>query len=133
MSAEKGVSQMKAKQFVRIIAGLFAILFPIVIVILVAFRVVSPFFNGSTMIVFNKISEVSLYSLTGLLFLNFIGSMVKGKLKKIFESITLSLVYLLLGLTIISVNVHVVVWSFAVSLTTFLTIYSVLDIPPPTK
>ncbi len=112
---------------------LLIVLFPFTILILLSFGIINSHFSDDTMHTFSRISEISLYCLSIVLFINFVLSKKKGKYKALFEKLTLSSVYLLLGLTIISVNVPIYIWSIAVSLTVILMLYSIIDIFPRNK
>lgn len=103
------------------------------VIILNLTKVISLYFSTETMNLFSSISEISLYILVCVLILNsFLYYLVK-KYNEMYKNITISLVYLLLATTIISVNVMIWVWVLALGLTFLLLVLSVFDLFPPNR
>lgn len=85
-------------------------------------------FSSNTLSAFDIISELSLYILVGILVVNVIVSYMVKKYSNISSNVTICLVYILLGTTIISVNTVIWVWTMTLGLTIILLLFQIDDI-----
>ncbi|GEM_PF-2024282 len=106
----------------------FIVLVIFAVIILFAMGTIEQKFDSSTMDIFSKISESSVYTLFGILIVNLFITSLSKKLKEKSQTVTICLVYLLLALTIISVDVYIIVWIISLALTLSLLLISIFDI-----
>ena len=110
-----------------IIALIFTVISIIAVACLQAFGVIPWKFGSPLMEKLNAVSEISLYILVVFLALYSIIQAIFKKMKVKLTTFTTWLTYILLGITIVSIDVIILVWVVAVELTMWLIYITILE------